>query len=812
MYGSASAAPAPSPPPDGASAPARDDPTAETLAASAPPRDVVASLVRSGAAPGRGGTSPPAHLAASPASHPRRDPVSPAALAALDAAAGVVSAAAESHRAASSSSSSSRLSHGASARHHRREPPHPSSPPRAFADAMWASAEDAVDAVARAVAADGAGEDPDPRARELVARAAAAHALHAAEVARFAAAGAASAARDARRANASALDPGADADAERAAALADQAAEAATRAAARVKTLHNVRGVPAEDRGSEDVSRVVKSLEVRDVGDDVERLRGAASRAAAFDAFDASRAARRLAKHAEVLRRGEAAAFDPASGGALPPTPEAVRRRALARSPRVDAVAAARDARARGEALRLAAEANETRPTAEYSPIPRSPATTTPLGAPRRVPMTPEDARAYDEAEARVRRREAAAREAEEAVARALEAAGARGARGQRGNNAEGGSAAAAARGGRLVVPPPPNTAAAIAARARASLEWSSSRPEGAGGARPDPPSAQTSPATLEGASRGGRKTLPARDEKRVDAGDDESNRKRRGPFATKKKDRVASRRDPLSFSTPFISNAHTRFHGEISAADKRLFFSEGKKGSEDEDEEGFRDAPGSDSDSPRRKPDDAPSSRDWIARGLPRPTKKSEASAAEARRRAAETARRRAAARAEKSGAGFGGEKTKKGAASLGRNRVPRVEEKDEKEGFARSPDHPVPIRDGTSSGGASEADASSRRGYRYPSRAYPPSYAEARLDAARSLLADLDTGAPLTPEDASLLELERRSSGAIARVRAYRSAVESPPGVRRGRGEAVPAHERYEHYKMRGFGGMGAKTSWAK
>ena len=306
----------------------------------------------------------------------------------------------------------------------------------------------------------------------------------------------------------------------------------------------------------------------------------------------------------------------------------------------------------------------------------------------------------------------------------------------------------------------------------------------GAGGARSDPPSAQTSPATLDGASRGGQKTLPARDEKRVDAGDDESNRKRRGPFATKKKDRVASRRDPLSFSTPFISNAHTRFHGEISAADKRLFFSEGNKGSEDEDEEGFRDALGSDSDSPRRKPgsrvdDDAPSSRDWIARGLPRPTKKSEASAAEARRRAAETARRRAAARAEKSGASFGGEKTKKGAASLGRNRVPRVEEKDEKEGFARSRDHPIPIRDGTSSGGASEADASSRRGYRYPSRVYPPSYAEARLDAARSLLADLDTGAPLTPEDASLLELERRSSRAIARVRAYRSAVESPPGA---------------------------------
>ena len=191
---------------------------------------------------------------------------------------------------------------------------------------MWASAEDTR---SRAVAADGAGGWTPARAGFVRGPAGRTRSRRGGGAARGRAPH--RAARDARRANASARDPGADADAERAAALADQAAEAATRAAARVKTLHNVRGVPAEDRGSEDVSRVVKSLEVRG-GDDVERLRGAASRAAAFDAFDASRAARRLAKHAEVLRRGEAAAFDPASGGALPPTPEAVRRRALARS------------------------------------------------------------------------------------------------------------------------------------------------------------------------------------------------------------------------------------------------------------------------------------------------------------------------------------------------------------------------------------------------------------------------------------------------------------------------------------------------
>ena len=109
--------------------------------------------------------------------------------------------------------------------------------------------------------------------------------------------------------------------------------------------------------------------------------------------------------------------------------------------------------------------------------------------------------------------------------------------------------------------------------------------------------------------------------------------------------------------------------------------------------------------------------------------------------------------------------------------------------------------------------ARGTNRRG-EYPD-AYPASYAEGRLLAARRLLADLETGEPLASDSAELAELRETSRRVVAKVRAYRSAVESPPDrERRGRtrGEAIPAHERYAHYKMRGFGGMGAKTSWAK
>ena len=86
-------------------------------------------------------------------------------------------------------------------------------------------------------------------------------------------------------------------------------------------------------------------------------------------------------------------------------------------------------------------------------------------------------------------------------------------------------------------------------------------------------------------------------------------------------------------------------------------------------------------------------------------------------------------------------------------------------------------------------------------------------RLVAARALLADLKTGVPVGLADlagapgarSTWHELKEAGRRSVARVRAYQSAEGSPPG-------ATPAHERYQHYKMMGFGGMGAKTSWAR
>ena len=53
---------------------------------------------------------------------------------------------------------------------------------------------------------------------------------------------------------------------------------------------------------------------------------------------------------------------------------------------------------------------------------------------------------------------------------------------------------------------------------------------------------------------------------------------------------------------------------------------------------------------------------------------------------------------------------------------------------------------------------------------------------------------------------ELREAGRRSVARVRAYEgAATASVPGK-------IPAHERYQHYKMMGFGGMGAKTSWAR
>ena len=117
-------------------------------------------------------------------------------------------------------------------------------------------------------------------------------------------------------------------------------------------------------------------------------------------------------------------------------------------------------------------------------------------------------------------------------------------------------------------------------------------------------------------------------------------------------------------------------------------------------------------------------------------------------------------------------------------------------------------PIRSSSASGSSRRDEKKGRKNVGSPSD---------RLVAARALLADLESGVPVDPDarvernggaaapKSTWHELKEAGRRSVARVRAYQSAEGSPPG-------AVPAHERYQHYKMMGFGGMGAKTSWAR
>ena len=97
----------------------------------------------------------------------------------------------------------------------------------------------------------------------------------------------------------------------------------------------------------------------------------------------------------------------------------------------------------------------------------------------------------------------------------------------------------------------------------------------------------------------------------------------------------------------------------------------------------------------------------------------------------------------------------------------------------------------------------------------------AKRTIDAARSLLADLSTGSPVKARpdggDDDDDDLEARADRVVAKVRAYASAAKDPStlgtaGRTRSPTVPLPAHERYSHYKMYGFAGRGATTSWAK
>ena len=414
-------------------------------------------------------------------------------------------------------------------------------------DAVWRTAEAAVDAVAAATrpATLEDGERTKRRARlsagdaaHVVARAASARAEHAAEVAAAAAAHAAAAAAFAR------ASPGASADEEASAAarLADDAADAATRAAA---------DATASAARAEQTSARVASLRLAELqGASVWGLgsseglpptppvkaRGGVSNAADGDGTETPR-------------------------GALPPSPTSARR---------------------ASALGVFHSEGDfhSEPTCDSPARVRAPGS---LGKPRRVPISEHDALLFDAAEAKLRlregRRRAAAalaggtpapggadalgaldandaaradskRGASNAVARALESAG----------------AAPARRAERL----PQGHGVLASRRAVDAMDRAAARTRARAVRLAGPPGSDrdaTARASGEAAIAEDPGSPLATDANRVSA----ANARGGKPTEADGRRGAPRRYDPGSFDVSLV-NAHTRFHGEMNQTDKRLF------------------------------------------------------------------------------------------------------------------------------------------------------------------------------------------------------------------------------------------------
>jgi hypothetical protein len=666
-------------------------------------------------------------------------------------------------------------------------------------DAVWRTAEAAVDAVAAATrpATLEDGERTKRRARlsagdaaHVVARAASARAEHAAEVAAAAAAHAAAAAAFAR------ASPGASADEEASAAarLADDAADAATRAAA---------DATASAARAEQTSARVASLRLAE-------LQGAS----VWDPHPhphphPHEASEGLPPTPPVKARGGVSNAADGDGtetprGALPPSPTSARRASALFS------GVFRDF--------------HSEPACDSPARVRAPGS---LGKPRRVPISEHDALLFDAAEAKLRlregRRRAAAafaapapggadalgaldandaaradskRGASNAVARALESAG----------------AAPARRAERL----PQGHGVLASRRAVDAMDRAAARTRARAVRLAGPPGSDrdaTARASGEAAIAEDPGSPLATDANRVSV----ANARGGKPTEADGRRGAPRRYDPGSFDVSLV-NAHTRFHGEMNQTDKRLF---------QKDLRSARLA------ATRAAAAAAAGGGDGGGVGAgdpsrcvgPRPTKKSRAAAAAA----AERTRRAGEARAER---------IREAEAVVGSFAPFKASPAPS----PAKPARPLPVRGaGTSvsppparralpSGGASAEKRETRNASRAggsPSASSPPTEKEKgskgspsdSLVAARALLADLQSGVPVSLDEpfphpagaaagakSTWHELREAGRRSVARVRAYRSAEKaSPPG-------ATPAHERYQHYKMMGFGGMGAKTSWAR
>lgn len=630
-------------------------------------------------------------------------------------------------------------------------------------DAVWRSAKAAVDAVA--VATDARRDTSARDAAHVVARAASARAEHAAEVASAAGVHAAGAAAFAR------LRPGAGADEEASAAarLADDAADVAMRAAAAATT--------AAARAASTSVRVA-------VAQRVEYFEGRA---------------RDLSYNSTIPPVG------------LPPTPTRVTskipRHDFNSDPSVNSIGRLPAT----PTLDLMDRARREERCEKSETSPKNKSKTPPsLGKPQRVLISEHDAFLFDAAEAKVRLREGRKKAAKafaavgvvetkpkpmgkqsqpksvhssDAVQRALAFSGAAGSR----RNWVGQTETKNGRAGRIVVSQRAQDAmvrAAVRAQAKRQVE---------GGV------------DEQSDDEGG-------DAKYSEKFSDASFSKR---AAKKSVSKPVKRYDPNSFDVSF-TNAHSRFCGEMNKTDKGLFQLEVANRRQRQ-----REALG-ETEKRETEKTQIRVSKNFVG---PRPTKKSLAAAEAAEQRKQIATRERLG-------------RLKQASAPL--NSFPKF-----KASPAPSPQKPVrpPLMGSLSKMGSPSSARSSpaktkqarpsvERSSPSPSRskvndashknvASPDqsnSSPARSLAQARALLADLKTGEPLVDGVGmspwhELAEAGRRG---IARVRAYQSAMDSNSNVvspeDRIKGQRVPEHERYQHYKTHGFGGMGAKTSWAR
>ena len=667
-------------------------------------------------------------------------------------------------------------------------------------DAVWRTAEAAVDAVAAATrpATLEDGERTKRRARlsagdaaHVVARAASARAEHAAEVAAAAAAHAAAAAAFAR------ASPGASADEEASAAarLADDAADAATRAAA---------DATASAARAEQTSARVASLRLAE-------LQGAS----VWDPHPhphAHEASEGLPPTPPVKARGGVSNAADGDGtetprGALPPSPTSARR---------------------ASALGVFHSEGDfhSEPTCDSPARVRAPGS---LGKPRRVPISEHDALLFDAAEAKLRLREGRRRaaaalaggtpapggaDAQEAELDANDAARAdskRGASNAVARALESAGAAPARRAERL----PQGHGVLASRRAVDAMDRAAARTRARAVRLAGPPGSDrdaTARASGEAAIAEDPGSPLATDANRVSA----ANARGGKPTEADGRRGAPRRYDPGSFDVSLV-NAHTRFHGEMNQTDKRLFQKDLRSTRLAATRAAAAAAAAGGGDGGGVGAGDA------SRRVGPRPTKKSRAAAAAA----AERTRRAGEARAERireAEAVVGSFAPFKASPAPS----PAKPARPSPVRGAGTSVSPPPARRALPSGGAEKRETrNASRAGGSPSASSPPTEIEKgskgspsdSLVAARALLADLQSGVPVRLDEpfphpagaaagakSTWHELREAGRRSVARVRAYQSAEKaSPPG-------ATPAHERYQHYKMMGFGGMGAKTSWAR